>query len=152
MHYILHSAEELLKELEYCREFKPTNRCLHLPFAKIEFDESELQEFVEKTLRTLTDNLLDFSAKIIICEDRDVFILSRRLTYKIVNEFFALQTPQLLPAQISGLASLFEIGVDWEELEKICKKKLETFKEPEPEAPIKNLQELSMPLDFQFMQ
>lgn len=128
------TEERLLHELKSCWEIMPTHRCLHLKLSQVteqqidalpEVVKKEWYDVIFNTFREIMD---DQSSQFYICTDRDIFILTRMLTQKRVDEVLAhlasKLTPTLLPP---GLASLFEIGVDWPVLRSICKKKIENI-------------------------
>lgn len=103
-------------------EQNPANRCLHLRFSSIEQEQEDwFRKFV-----TQAQKAIDLSnSQIFLCADNDVFILGRQLTRK--NTFILLSSlmPHFAPASVKGLASIFEIGVDWPKLRAICEKKIE---------------------------
>ena len=119
------TEERLLETLKNCWEANPTHRCLQLKFSQVEEDVHEWLELLCHELRTQLD---DQALEIYLCQDQDVFILTRILTQKGVEDFFAHIAPRLTPALSSpGLACLFEIGVDWPKLRQICEKKIEAI-------------------------
>lgn len=118
------SEEALYKELKSSWENFPTLRCLYLKFSQLEEDIEELiQNFIE-TLRIYLD---DASCQAYICHDNDIFVLTRSMTQKRLDEFLSHFTPHLAPTPSpEGLASLFEIGVDWPRLRTLCEHKIRT--------------------------
>ncbi|MGH1398210.1 MAG: response regulator [Alphaproteobacteria bacterium] len=117
-----------LETLKECWENFPTHRCLHLRISQIEQD---TQACCDKTLEALRGFLEDHSAQIYVCHDNDIFVLTRYITRRHVDDFLAFLTPKLKPALSEktpfGLAYLFEIGVDWPKLRTICKRKIESI-------------------------
>ena len=117
------TEERVFKTLKECWSEQPTYRCLHLKFSQIDED---IQEWFELLLHAFRTQLDDQTLQVYLCADQDIFIITRTLTQKRVDDFFAHIAPKLTPAFLSpGLASLFEIGVDWARLRNICQKKLE---------------------------
>lgn len=119
----------LLQELKTCWENFPSYRCLHLKFSQLEED---AEEWFDPFLWALEVFLDDKSAQLYVCHDKDVFVLTRYMTRKRVDDFLARLPPQLEPALHAfmkpGLATLFEIGVDWPKLRVLCEKKIENVK------------------------
>lgn len=119
----------LLQELKNCWESFPTHRCLHLKFSQLEQDK---EEWFDNVLATLRSVLEDKSAQLYLCHDNDIFVLTRYMTQKRVNEFLAHLAPILPSASPKimeqRLADLFEIGVDWRKLRALCEKKIENIR------------------------
>ena len=102
----------------------PANRCLHIRFSLVEQEEEDwFRKFVAFTQKTI--DLTD--AQIFLCSDNDVFIISRGLTRKKSFVLISSLMPHFAPASTKGLASLFEIGVDWPKLRAICEQKIENL-------------------------
>lgn len=123
------TEETLLQDLKNCWETLPQHRCLHLKLSQIEdLEDANIQRWLDVILHVFRQAVDDQSAKFYICGDHDVFILTRILTHKRVEELLSHLAPKLTPALLSpGLASLFEIGVDWQRLRTICEKKIEAI-------------------------
>lgn len=127
MQVITENAEkQLLQELKRCWENAPSLRCLHIKFSQIKQSSADWFRQVVETIRRSLD---DPAATLFFCQDNDVFILTRFMTSKGVDDFFAHLSPKLEPALRAtitpGLASLFEIGVDWPKLRTVCENKIE---------------------------
>ncbi len=128
------TEERLLQTLRNFWEEFPTHRCLHLKLSQIQdpsgnvVPENTVKEWLDVIFITFSEVVDDKSSKLYVCHDRDVFILTRTLTHKRVEELLAHLSPKLTPALSSpGLATLFEIGVDWPKLRTLCEKKIETL-------------------------
>lgn len=110
--------EEVKKYWDEC----PTQRCLHLEFSRLGMKR-------EKWLRTLSESLKlcfeEAAIVIYICHDDDIFIFNRNMTNKLIGELLTHLRPKLEPAQIDGLASLFEIRLAWSNIIGICEEKIE---------------------------
>lgn len=123
------TERQLLQELKHCRDNFPTFRCLHLKFSQIDLEKQNWFSVFAKFLESYFE---DQKLRIYRCYDSDVFVLTRTMTQKRVDEFLAHLPPQLGPAlqlfSKPGLASLFEIGVDWPRLRTLCEKKIENIK------------------------
>ncbi|MCB1563320.1 MAG: response regulator [Alphaproteobacteria bacterium] len=123
---IVKNAERtLLQELKNCWEHFPAYRCLHLKSSQ--FNEGE-EEWLDQVLETAKAVLDDKSAQFYLCRDKDVFVITRTTTQKTIDRFLAHLSPKLGPALQAcikpGLASLFEIGVDWPKLRALCERKI----------------------------
>ncbi len=116
----------LLQELKKQWELFPTYRCLHFKSSQIKADQEEWFTEVLELLRQIVD---DNTAQLYLCHDKDIFVLTRYITSKRVDDFLNQLSPMLGPAlrgcNINGLANLFEIGVDWPKLRTLCNKKIE---------------------------
>ncbi len=132
------TEEKLYSELKKCWVEFPTQRCLFLRFSQLE-DVSERD--LEKCLSALKENLDDPTCQIYVCHDGDVFILTRYMTHKRTSELLSHLTPTMR-VPLLGLASLFEIGVDWARLKTLCVKKIENLRLLESQKHKKKEQEL----------
>ena len=134
----------LLQELKNCWENFPNYRCLHLKFSQVEHEKEEwFNNFVE----VLREHFEDQTAQIYRCHDYDVFVLTRYMTHKRVDDFLAHLSLKLEPALQAiikpGLATLFEIGVDWPKLRTVCEKKIENIKHAQKQKQESKKAELS---------
>ena len=120
------AEKKALETLKKQWEKFPTYRCLQLKLSKLETDKNEWLSLVTHMLNSFID---DQSAQAYVCQDGDIFILTRYMTTKRLDSFLTHLSPVLAPisdTQIDQrLASLFEIGVDWPTLRNICEKKIE---------------------------
>lgn len=119
------TEETLLKALRTCWEKAPTQRCVYLKLSRIELDKEHWLPHITKALENFDQSEY---AQLYICKDNDIFIISRSMTFKRLEQFLAHLAPKLEPVPLQGLASLFEIGVDWWHLRTLCEKKLEAAK------------------------
>lgn len=119
----------LVERLHYCWERLPTHRCLQIKLSQMnEISDQNVEAWIDVLYRTFRDAMDDKSSEFYVCDDTDVFIIARDLTQKRVDEIFAHLAPKLTPALLSpGLASLYDVGVDWARLRKICEKKIEAI-------------------------
>lgn len=119
------TEDTLFQSLKEHWEKQPTHRCLHLKFSQIQDDTKDWLEVLLYELRQVID---DKTAQVYVCHDEDIFIVTRALTQKRADEILAHLSPKLSPALLSsGLASLFEIGVDWPKLRTLVNKKIENL-------------------------
>ena len=126
------TEEKLLKKLKNCWETLPNHRCLQLKFSQAkdemgnELSQETIGEIFDVVFSTFRETMDDQSIEFYVCCDTDLFIITRSLTQKRLDEVLTHLAPQLSPAlPTMGLASLFEIGVDWPRLRTICEKKIE---------------------------
>lgn len=122
---ILKNTEQaLLEELKNCWESFPTYRCLYLKLSQLT---EKKQEWFSEVSEAVKSFFSDQSAQLYLCNDQDVFVVTRPITKKRFNEFLAHLSHKLTPASLQGLAALFEIGVDWPKLRTLCHKKMATI-------------------------
>lgn len=127
------TTEEILNQtLHQCYEEQPTARCLQLKFSQFEEDiDCDIEQLSKDLQVTMREFLGDPECRAFLCHDNDIFLITKALTRKrledFIEKFFAHLSPQLTPASIMGLAALFEVGVDWPRLRMMCKKKMEAL-------------------------
>lgn len=119
---VKNTENALLQELKACWENFPTHRCLYLKLSALQEGSQEWFSEVSEAAKSFLD---DKTAQLYLCQDQDIFIVTRTITQKRANEFLAHLSHKLTPASLQGLAALFEIGVDWPKLQAVCKKKIE---------------------------
>jgi CheY-like chemotaxis protein len=127
---IAENAEnKLMQDLKSCWETLPKHRCLHLQISRLPCDQGmNIKLWLEVILNEFRSAVDAQEGTFYVCRDRDLFILTRTLTHKRVEDVLSNLAPKLTPALLSpGLASLFEIGVDWPKLRSICYQKLEAI-------------------------
>ncbi len=123
------TEKQLFQELKQCWENSPTRRCLHLKFSQLE---DKKEDWFDRFVRILRGQFEDETMQIYHCHDDDVFVLTRTMTRKNVDEFLEHLSPILTPDSAitieERLAALFEAGVDWPTLRTLCEKKIENIK------------------------
>lgn len=123
MEIITQNAEErLLSTLKECWEKYPNHRCLHMKSFPLKDGDTEILGFFIKTVYAILE---DKAMQIFICQDSDVFILSRYLSKKRVSEVLQVMSPKLMPDLNEDPAFLYDIGADWPLLRQICRSKVE---------------------------
>lgn len=116
------NAEQALREtIKTFQYTHPTHRCLYLRLSALSLN---IQDDITAFMQGLNEILEDLNCEIYICDDYDVFIISRTITQKRTNEFLAPLFPKLWPAPAQGLASLFEIGISARQILNLCDSKL----------------------------
>lgn len=136
------SEKRLLRDLRSLWQGNPQHRCLQLKFSQTEHYNDEWPELIAKELTAFFE---DVFLDVYTCLDHDIFIVNRTITHKRVVKLLTHLKPKLGLAreEIAGLASLFEIGVDWSKLRTVCEKKIEIVKEnEEKKEPSKNTDHL----------
>lgn len=130
----------LLNDLKECWETQPTHRCLHLKLSLLHDDTQGWLSLMLHEFRTYFD---DVFGQVYVCHDEDIFILTRSLTQKRVDEIVVRLASKLSKDFLSeGITALYEIGVDFARLRTICEKKLETIKFLKDQRSIKKKDEL----------
>jgi len=121
------SEHRLLKDLKSLWQGHPEHRCLQLKFSQTEKYDEEWPGLISKALKAFFENVL---LDVFECQDHDVFIINRTMTHKRIAQLLTHLKPELGLAseEIAGLASLYEVGVDWPKLRSIIEKKIENIR------------------------
>jgi two-component system chemotaxis response regulator CheY len=128
MQIILENSEQrLLKDLRSLWQGQPEHRCLQLRFSQAEKFNDEWPDLISRALKSFFEDIL---LDVFVCQDHDIFIINRTMTNKRIAQLLTHLKPELGLAseEIAGLASLYEIGVDWPKLRSICEKKIENIR------------------------
>lgn len=119
------TEKELFQDLKSSWVNSTNDRCVYLKSSKFE---THKDEWFPVLLEILKTHFFDEVSKVYVCHDGDLFLISRTFTEKQLNNFLNHLKPQLSPAFSSqGLATIFEIKVDWPKLRIISEKKLENL-------------------------
>lgn len=118
------TEQKLHDDLKKLWESSPTHRCVSLRFSKLEIDKQEWFPFLLQILRT---HYVDDIEAVYCCHDNDVFLTTRSLTQKHLSQILTHLAPKLSPAP-QGLATIFEMKVDWPTLRTICLRKIDALK------------------------
>lgn len=119
------SEERLIADLQEQQHSFPSNRCLHIRLSQMEMNRDEV---LSNLLVALEGVVTFYQTTIYICHDNDLFLLNRSLSRKTVEKLFNVFCPSLSPVQqtqFAGLASLFEVGIEWQKMRAILEKKIE---------------------------
>ncbi|MCK5374803.1 MAG: response regulator [Alphaproteobacteria bacterium] len=121
------SENHLLQDLRSLWQNNTQYRCLQFKFSQTEKYNDEWPDLISAELTLFFE---DVFLDVYVCKDHDIFIINRTMTHKRVAQFLTHLGPKLGPArdEISGLASLYEIGIDWAILRSICEKKIDTIR------------------------
>lgn len=125
----------LLKTLKDYWHQGSSQRCLHLGFSNM--DKAGIKEDRSYWTRQLIKNTTQFfdddSSQIYLCADGDIFIFTRYVTHKNLNDFLTqalngmVQYRERLENIKKNLVNLYEINIDWKKLDAICKQKKQTL-------------------------
>jgi two-component system, chemotaxis family, chemotaxis protein CheY len=114
-HRLLSRIEELFYE-------DPYQRCMFLRFSQIEPLPADWKTPLTETIREFFDGE---AGELYLCQDRDIFMINRQTTFKKLDQFIDRLNQFFAPASFSGLASLFEIGIDMDRIKHLCRKKID---------------------------
>ena len=112
----------LFRELRRCRAEMPAQRCFYIRFSKAGIPKRELFETFLQLLQKIPDS---YTAQVYICEDKDVFILMRGFMQRQFIDFLKDLSHKLEADHLLELAKVYEVGQDWDDLEKMCREKIE---------------------------
>ena len=117
----------LLRDLRSLWQTEPEHRCLQFKFSQTDKYKEDWPDIVSDTLTEFFEDIL---LDVFVCQDHDVFVMNRTLTHKRVAQLLTHLKPKLGLArdEIAGLASLYEVGVDWPKLRIFVEKKLENMR------------------------
>ena len=116
------TENRLYKELRDGWDTYSMHKCLYLRLSQFERQEEKwLPDFI-KSLKNLIN---DDKCRVYVCNDKDIFILSRYITRKTSDRFLSLISNIFDPLNVYNLSSLYEVGIDWPRLRTICEKKIE---------------------------
>ncbi|MGH1377948.1 MAG: response regulator [Alphaproteobacteria bacterium] len=113
---------QLIQDLKSLWENSPATRCVSLRFSQVNFSRKDWFSIITEEVKTYFENDIN---TIYLCHDNDIFITSENFTQKKLDNLLTHLTQKLSPASLQGLASLFEIKVDWPKLRTLCERKIE---------------------------
>lgn len=114
-HKLLSRIQELFYE-------DPYQRCMFLRLSQIEAPPPDWKTYITDTIRQFFDG---DAGELYLCHDHDMFMINRQTTFKKLDQFIDHLNRFFSPVCLSGLASLFEIGIDLDKIKHLCKKKLD---------------------------
>ena len=115
---------KLINNLKTLWENSPTSRCATLRFSQVNFGRKDWFNILIEEITTYFKDDID---TIYRCHDNDIFITSNTFTQKKLDILLTHLKHKLSPASLQGLASLFEVKVDWPKLRTICERKIENL-------------------------
>lgn len=119
---IVKEAEEtLLETIAVCRKVNLPLRAIHIECAKIA---DKPKDWCARTLKAVGEAMEDTDAIAYVCEDDDLFILSRVATHKTVLRVLGSLPKDLVPDPAPGLAHLFEVHIEGQILTEIVQEKI----------------------------
>ncbi|MGH1375970.1 MAG: response regulator [Alphaproteobacteria bacterium] len=113
---------QLIQDLKSLWEGAPMSRCIYLRFSQVRFDRKDWFVTLVEEIRTYFKDDVDALYR---CHDSDIFITTTTFTQKNLDNLLTHLKQKLSPASLQGLASLFEMKVDWPKLRTMCEKKIE---------------------------
>lgn len=126
MNVVMQDAEKMLRDrTAFLTLNDPHLRCMFIRLSQVKIEQKDWSYVVIAAARDIID---EENIDLYFCEDGDVFIVSRTLTYKKLEQFMTHLTQKLAPASLAGLASLFEFGVDGGRIREICDRKIDHIK------------------------
>ena len=118
-----HNSEKLLlADLREAHISNPKHRCLHLRFSQAKEDKSVWLPLLKRSVRETLDDAI---SQIYVTYDNDVFIQGWGLTHRRLDELLTRLAYELDSSSLQGIASLYEIGVHWDALERLCMAKMQ---------------------------
>ncbi len=121
------SEYRMLKDLRALWQGQPKNRCLQLKFSQTDKYKDDWPDMVSNELKLFFE---DVFLDVFVCQDHDLFIINRTMTHKRVAQLLTHLKPKLGLAreEMAGLATLFEIGIDWPKIRALCERKIENIR------------------------
>lgn len=122
------AEEKILREVDSAKRHHTPARCLHLALSQIaEKERSGID--ANDLIATIAHAVEDDEGRIYLCEDGDLFVFGRFLTWKKLDFLATHLAPELPPARFSGLAALFDASVEAEKIEALCNEKIRIIKQ-----------------------
>ena len=113
-------------ELNLVKEIKDSTnpfRCLYVPFSKVKGDYEDL---IPRFSSHVKDFFAKMNAKIFVCSNKDVFLLTRDVYRKEIATFLSTLNQKLMPdSPPSSLAILFERDINDKDLISLCRTRIE---------------------------
>lgn len=116
------AEQRLFSRIEELFYEDPYQRCMFLRLSQIEPLPVDWKTPITETIREFFDGE---AGELYHCQDRDIFMINRQTTFKRLDQFIDRLNQLLAPASLSGLASLFEIGIDMDRIKHLCRKKID---------------------------
>lgn len=116
------TEQHLLDDIYEYKTHHPFMRFAYCRFSELE---QELSTWFDLVVEAAEKSWDDQGLCLYICDDSDVFISGRMLSYRTLEKFLAHLTPKLTPAPLTELAALFEVGVDAGRLQELAQSKIE---------------------------
>lgn len=126
MNVIMQGAEKMLRNrTAFLTLNDPHLRCMFIRLSQVKIEQKDWSYLLIATAR---DVINEDNIDLYFCQDSDVFVVGRTLTYKKLEQFMTHLTQKLAPVSLAELASLFEFGVDGGRIRAICDRKIENIK------------------------
>ena len=113
-------------ELNLVKEIKDSTnpfRCLYVPFSTVKGDYEDL---IPRFSSHVKEFFTKMNAKIFVCSNKDVFLLTRDVYRKEIATFLSTLNQKLMPdSPPSSLAILFETDINDKDLISLCRTRIE---------------------------
>ena len=113
-------------ELNLVKEIKDSTnpfRCLYVPFSTVKGDYEDL---IPRFSSHVKEFFTKMNAKIFVCSNKDVFLLTRDVYRKEIATFLSTLNQKLMPdSPPSSLAILFETDINDKDLISLCRARIE---------------------------
>lgn len=118
-----HNSEKLLlADLREAHISHPNSRCLHLRFSRSTEEKSTWMLALKRAIHYALDGAVN---QIYITYDNDVFIHGSGLTLKRLNDLLISLARSLNSSSLQEIANIYEVGIHWDALERLCLRKLQ---------------------------
>ena len=116
------TEKTLLQVLKDYAQNGAAHRCLYFRFSELDTPREEWSQPFTQALEKAGDS--GDLTHMYICYDQDVFVLMRGATHKTLRKIVAQLTSEIDVPFSEGLAGIFDLGVDCQKIETLCKRKL----------------------------
>lgn len=120
------SEENLLQTATAMMGVQMPVRCVHIPVKDITpFDAHIHPDPVQvRIIKELHKNIGSQDAMIYVCDDQDLFVLSRSITRKFLDFIIESMPPELNLRSVMKPDNIFEVHIDGQRLIKLCEQKI----------------------------
>ncbi len=123
MHTISHEAErQLHQRIEGDKTALPNMRCVYIRDLAPEIE-------ITKIIDVLRDEMIGMNSTCYVCEDRDVYLLDAGLSIRLLQKIIDRIAKDLSVDLGGDKTSLYEVGFDWEKIQKTLTTKIEIIDE-----------------------
>ena len=114
------TEQAFTKELEFCLQKDESWRCVILRFSKAT---QKSNDWFSRATEKIHSCLGDDAGSIFLFEDSDLYVLSRHATKRSFDFLITHLSTVLAPIPVKGLASLYELPMDWKVLKGLLAEK-----------------------------
>lgn len=112
----------LFKDLQRCVRENPAQKCFFIELSKSDIPRKKLFEAFLRALEELPNS---YMAQVYLCQNKDVFILMQGFMQRHFVEFVEKLSIVVDMDNLADMSKIFEVGIHWEQLEVICKERIE---------------------------